>query len=228
MGLFLNYFSGARGDFLINCLVDHSDSINFLENYIKAPANISTSAKMHSDVSKGLHTQIPNFKKSINTWHDLFDEVNKHNLVKIKIITSTLTERIDAMWFFYVKCKIDGRDSKLYITPDKVLDTREIIKKFGIDIIPYGVVYDIPHAENLDKNFQHEYDYIVNFADLFDIDYIKDLYVKINEKHMPYDKERAIIKNISMQQRLSETEYFLLVEKKCQDLMSNNNDYNIE
>jgi hypothetical protein len=76
----------------------------------------------------------------------------------------------------------------------------------------HGVNVHIPHVQNMDKEFQHEYDYIVQFEDLFDIKYIKDLYKKINGRSMDYARVKAIEKNIAMQYRLSKSEFFSILK----------------
>jgi len=83
-----------------------------------------------------------------------------------------------------------------------------------MDNIIGSAFFEVASVQELDKDVQHEYDYIIKFKDLFDVEYIKDLYKKINGRDMDYARGKAIEKNIEMQYRLSKSEFYPMFKDK--------------
>jgi hypothetical protein len=212
---FINFCSGARGDFLTQCLYDIEydwDLLKLLQTQAKLPTPISYCAKIHSKIQENIVTSIENFPKKFDTWQELFDSVNDYNLIKLKIVAESFEECLDVVWFSYSKVILNelGNISNLPINeilnPDINLITRlrDNIVMAAIDVVPV--------EQDLDKEFQHEYDYIIKFEDLFNAEYIRDLYKKINGRSMDYARFKAIEKNIAMQYRLSKSEFFPILK----------------
>jgi hypothetical protein len=221
---FVNYYIGARGDFLIRCLfngVSDFDLLKALSIFSKMPTPVDYSVKTHGDINANNITEIQDFPKKSKSWAELFDVVNRYQLVKIKIVAKSFEECIDVLWFSLSKTKLYGVELTCKLTIDEVpLPTLEIIDA-NINYILTGIIVDIPYMQNLDKEFQHEYDYIVKFEDLFNANYIRDLYKKINGKDMDYLQFKAIEKNIAMQYRISKTEFYPIIRQRYDALAIN-------
>ena len=212
---FVNYFIGARGDFLIKCLYDVEYDWPLLKS-LKTNAKISPpieySVKIHGEIDREVITAIENFPKKFDSWKQLFDIVNFHKLIKIKIVATTLEEQIDLVWLAYSKVILNNNAFIDNLAPiDIPLPTIEIINE-GLDWLVANAFIKVPLVQSLDSEFQHEYDYIIKFEDLFNAEYIRDLYKKINGRSMDYARFKAIEKNIAMQYRLSKSEFFPILK----------------
>ena len=120
---FINYSVGARGDFLTNCLRDVEYDIELvkdLKNNAKMPPPLSYCVKTHGDI-KDIFTEIKDFPKNYDSLRDLFDTVNSFNLIKLKIVTSSIEECIDTVWFAYTKT---------------ILNNTRLIPKLSPNVIP--------------------------------------------------------------------------------------------
>lgn len=212
---FVNYFIGARGDFLLNCLYDVVYDWSLLKS-LNANAKISPpikySAKIHGEIDREIITGIENFPKQFDSWQDLFDTANSHKLIKIKIVANSIEEQIDVAWLAYSKVILNNVQLVENMAPKDIpIPTTEIINE-GLDWLVANAFKKIPLVQSLDNEFQHEYDYIVKFEDLFNAEYIRDLYMKINGRKMDYARFNAIEKNIAMQYRLSKSEFYPIVK----------------
>jgi len=207
---FINFCSGARGDFLTRCLYDVEYDwtlLRLLSLNAKIPTPMEYCVKIHGDIEKVI-TSIDNFPKKFDSWQELFKSVNDYKLVKLKIVAETFEERLDTVWFSHSKVILNDRGSIPLLPPDEVPNPNaELINQLG-NILVMATKDVIPSVQDLDKEFQHEYDYIIKFEDLFNAEYIKDLYKKINGRDMDYARFKAIEKNIAMQYRLSKSEFF--------------------
>jgi hypothetical protein len=205
--------------FLIKCLYDGEstfDSLKTLSTFCKVPAPIEYSVKTHGnfDTVPVLITGIEDFPKKVKSWAELFDTVNRYQLVKIKIVAESFEERIDVLWFALSKTVLNDAKLVSHLTIEEIpIPTWDILCANN-DYMLDGVNVHIPHVENMDKEFQHEYDYIVQFEDLFDIKYIQDLYKKINGNDMDYLRVKAIKKNIAMQYRISKSEFYSILKQR--------------
>lgn len=212
---FINYCSGARGDFLTQCLYDVEydwNLLHLLKTQAKLPAPISYCVKIHSKFDEYIITSIENFPKEFNSWKELFETVNDYKLIKLKIVAESFEERLDVVWFAHSKVILNdlGHISKL--SPNEVLNPDiNLIKKLRDDLV-ISTINNIPTEQNRDKEFLHEYDYIIKFEDLFNAEYIKDLYKKINGRSMDYARFKAIEKNIAVQYRLSKSEFYPMLK----------------
>jgi hypothetical protein len=212
---FINYCSGARGDFLTQCLYDVEYDWNLLQSLktqAKLPCPVEYCVKIHNKIEENVVTNIENFPKKFNSWQQLFDTVNEYKLIKLKIVAETFEERLDVLWFSYSKVTLNSLGNSCELTPNEILSPDiNLIKKLR-DHLVMGTHNNIPIDQDLDKEFQHEYDYIIKFEDLFNAEYIKDLYEKINSRTMDYARFKAIEKNIAMQYRLSKSEFYPMLK----------------
>jgi len=220
MGFFVNYHIGGRGDFLTHCLRDVETDPSLsrdLNTYAKLPPSTGYNVKIHGSFN-GVVTQLENFNNNFNSWTELFNEVNKHKLVKIKIVATTLEEQIDLLWLAHSKVVANNTEHTPVLTMEEVgvPDSRTIHEI--LDKLATSALKELPNSQNLDNDYLHEYDYIINFEDLFDIDYIKNLYKQIHGKDMGYARHKAIKKNIAMQFRLSKSEFYNIVKNRCEVL----------
>jgi hypothetical protein len=176
------------------------------------PAPIEYSVKIHGNFDTDIITAIEDFPKKAKSLAELFDTVNRYQLVKIKIVAESFEERIDVLWFALSKTVLNDAVLVPHLTIEEIPIPTQDILYANNDYMLHGVNVHIPRVQNMDKEFQHEYDYIVQFEDLFDIKYIKDLYKKINGRSMDYARVKAIEKNIAMQYRLSKSEFFSILK----------------
>jgi hypothetical protein len=213
---FINYCVGARGDFLTQCMRDIEYDIELLKdlnNNAKLPPPLFYCVKTHGDI-KDIFTGIEDFPKNYDSWKDLFDTVNSFNLIKLKIVASSIEECIDIVWFAYSKTILNNTRSRAQLSPNEIPEpTLEYIHK-NMDIIMGSAFFEVALMQEFDKECQHEYDYIIKFEDLFNVEYIKDLYKKINGRNMDYSRSKAIEKNIEMQYRLSKSEFYPIFKEK--------------
>ena len=181
---FINYCSGARGDFLTNCLRDVEYDwtlIRLLENNAKLSTPISYCVKIHSNIDESVVTSIENFPKEFNSWQELFVTVNDFKLIKLKIIAESFEERLDVVWLSYSKVILNE----------------------------LGHISNLPQEELLNPDVN----LIKKLRDnLVIAEYIRDLYKKINGRSMDYSRFRAIKQNIAMQYRLSKSEFFPMLK----------------
>lgn len=214
---FINYFIGARGDFLANCLYDVEYDwalLRCLQTNAKISPPIEYSVKIHGEIDRGVITAIENFPKEFDSWKELFDAVNSHNLIKIKIVANTTEEQVDLVWLAYSKVILNNAQLVENLTQDDIpTPTIDIINE-GLDWLVANAFIKVPLIQSLDSEFQHEYDYIVNFKDLFDAEYIRELYKKINGRNMDNARFKAIQKNIAMQYRISKSEFYPIILKQ--------------
>jgi hypothetical protein len=212
---FINYCSGARGDFLTNCLRDVEYDwtlLRLLENNAKLSTPISYCVKIHSNINQAVVTSIENFPKEFNSWQELFVNVNDFKLIKLKIIAESFEERLDVVWLSYSKVILNELGHISNLPQEEILNPDiNLIKKLRDNLV-IAAIDVIPVEQDLDKKFQHEYDYIIKFEDLFNAEYIRDLYKKINGRSMDYSRFRAIKQNIAMQYRLSKSEFFPMLK----------------
>jgi hypothetical protein len=212
---FINYCAGARGDFLTQCLRDVEYDwvlLRQLKTNAKLPAPISYCVKIHGKFNECVITSIENFPKEFNSWQELFFTVNDFKLIKLKIVAESFEERLDVVWFLFSKVILNELGHISELSQDEILNPDiNLIKKIRDDLV-MSTIYQIPDGQDSDKEFQHEYDYIIKFEDLFDAEYIKDLYKKINGRDMDYARFKAIEKNIAMQYRLSKSEFFPMLK----------------
>ncbi len=153
-------------------------------------------------------------QKLSNITRDLFDTVNSFNLIKLKIVATSIEECIDTVWFAYSKTLLNNNRFSVKLSPNEIpTPTVEYIYE-NMDTIIGSAFFEVASVQELDKDVQHEYDYIIKFKDLFDVEYIKDLYKKINGRDMDYARSKAIEKNIEMQYRLSKSEFYPMFKDK--------------
>lgn len=208
---------GGRGDFLNNCLysgVRDQYITSVLDSYAKLDP-LALCVKMHGYLNNEVYTNIPDFPKKFNSWRELFDTVNKYNLIKIKIVANTVVEKFDLAWLTINKVMIYERETVLRLTPEEL---KLPIPAENLDdslTWMFNIVYTtLDQVQKEDNDFLDEYDYIVNFNDLFDVDYIASLFQQINGKPMSSARYDSIVKNIKMQERLSNSDYYPIILKK--------------
>jgi hypothetical protein len=221
---FINFCSGARGDFLTNCLHDVESDWGLLinlRNGSKMPPPISYCVKTHGTFDHSIFTDIEYFPKKFDSWKELFKTVNDYKLIKLKIVAETFEERLDTVWFSHSKVILNDRGSRPRLSQKEIPDpTIELINQLG-NFFVLAAKDVVPLIQNLDKEFQYEYDYIIKFEDLFNAEYIKDLYKKINGRDMDYARFKAIEKNIAMQYRISKSEFYPILKQRYNEIVIN-------
>jgi hypothetical protein len=214
---FINYCVGSRGDFLTNSLRDVEydwELLVDLENTPKMPPPLSYCVKTHGIIEDPVFTTIEGFPKNFESWKDFFVTANSFNLIKLKIVATSIEECIDTVWFAYSKTLLNNNRLSVKLSLDDIPSpTLEYVYK-NMDNIISNAFFEVASVQELDKDFQHEYDYIIKFEDLFNAEYIRDLYKKINGRDMDYERVKAIEKNIAMQYRLSKSEFYPIFKDK--------------
>lgn len=214
---FINYCVGSRGDFLTNSLRDVEydwELLVDLENTPKMPPPLSYCVKTHGIIEDPVFTTIEGFPKNFDSWKDFFVTANSFNLIKLKIVATSVEECIDTVWFAYSKTLLNNNRLSVKLSLDEIpAPTIEYIYE-NMDNIISSAFFEVASVQELDKDFQHEYDYIIKFEDLFNAEYIRDLYKKINGRDMDYARVKAIEKNIAMQYRLSKSEFYPIFKDK--------------
>jgi hypothetical protein len=78
---------------------------------------------------------------------------------------------------------------------------------------------DIDIIQDEDKDYINEYDYIVSFNDLFDIEFLKDLYLKIHQEPMPFFVIDNVVQNIEIQDRPSKSKNYAIFKEIFQEYL---------
>jgi hypothetical protein len=136
----------------------------------------------------------------------MFRLADEHQLIKIKIIATSIEEKMDVAYFGWLKSLYYGIDrNRPYITVDKrdIPNHAEEIKKNAIYLTT--ALTSISKMQREDGGYEKKYDYIVKFDDLFKMDYLKDIYEQVNKKPLPLSYIPRIKANLAIQNRLSES-----------------------
>lgn len=200
----MHYHIGARGDFLCNLLCERRQDIN--ATFYSLPPPNNRVVKVHG-INQGVISTIPSFPEDITNYEKLFEVADLHNLIKIKIVATTKEERMDVAYFGWIKSLFYGIDrSRPYITVDKrdIEKHTEEIRKNALYLASTAQVA-IPKMQKEDGGFEDRYDYIVNFNDLFDIEFLKYIFEKVNKKPLPLVYIPRLKSNIAIQNRLSQS-----------------------
>ena len=199
----MHYYIGARGDFLCNLLCDKKYDIN--GTFYSLPPPIGQVVKVHS-IKNGAISTIDSFPEAISNYDDMFRLADEHQLIKIKIIATSIEEKMDVAYFGWLKSLYYGIDrNRPYITVDKrdIPNHAEEIKKNAIYLTT--ALTSISKMQREDGGYEKKYDYIVKFDDLFKMDYLKDIYEQVNKKPLPLSYIPRIKANLAIQNRLSES-----------------------
>lgn len=205
---FINYSIGARGDFLINCLVEADILIiKALNTMAKIPPLIYHSAKIHGILEKGIITGIEGFPKEVLSFKELFQLLDNEGFVKLKIVATEPDELLDASWFALSKVLI-GDVADLHEMPPNQLPklNSDIVKTNQKNFV--HLAHDMIRVQELDKDYIDNYDFVIKFNDLFDLQFLGDLYFRIHNKKIGYAHLKAIRQNIEMQERLSKSPFY--------------------
>lgn len=205
----MHYYIGARGDFLCNLLCDKKYDIN--GTFYSLPPPNNRVVKVHSIQDNGIISTISSFPENIKSYEQLFALADEHELIKVKIVANTIEERIDVAYFGWLKSLFYGIDrTRPYITVDKrdIPNHAEELKKNALYLATTALT-GIPKTQKEDGGFEQRYDYIVNFNDLFKMNYLKEIYEEVNKKTLPLSFIPRIKANLAIQNRLSETENYI-------------------
>jgi hypothetical protein len=205
---FINYYIGTRGDFLISCLVKADLLIiKSLKNMAKVPPLIYQSAKTHGRLDRDIVTGIDDFPTKVSSFNELFNILDEHGFVKLKIVASEPDEILDAAWFALSKVLM-GEVSDIHQMPPEDIPklTKETVNNYKKDLV--HIAHDMIHVQKLDQDNYENYDFIISFRDLFDSKFLGDLYFRVNNEKIGYAHIKAIKTNIDMQERLSKSPYY--------------------
>lgn len=202
-----HYNMGARGDFLGAVLLNQFYLVNDTNYSIPPIAN--KIVKVHG--IKNIVPLIPEFSNKYETFDELFAKANELELIKIKIVAETFEEKLDVAYLGWVKSLSHGRKlGHLHLTLDEV-KTEGFLDKLKLNVpwLLNAIDVDIPKVQDEDKDYLNEYDYIIKFDDLFNIDFLKEIYRKINNQPIPPFVIDSVKKNISIQDRPSKSQNFM-------------------
>ena len=166
---FVNYPIGARGDFLINCLVEADILIiKALKNMAKIPPLIYRSAKLHGILSEGIITGIEGVPTFFSSYDELFKFLDEHGFVKLKIVANEPCELLDSAWFALSKVII-GDASKMHeMTSSEIPKlNKDIVNRYKKEFI--HLAHEINYNQNLDQAYIDNYDFVINFKVLFNV-----------------------------------------------------------
>lgn len=203
----MHYYIGARGDFLCNILCDKKYDVN--AKFYSLPPPNNRVVKVHN-LDNGIISTISTFPEKVKNYEELFALADKHELVKIKIIATTYEERMDIAYFGWIKSLFYGIDrARPYITVDKrdIENHTEEIRKNAL-YLASTAFNSIPQLQAEDGGFEDRYDHIVHFKDLFNMDFLKEIYEKVHNKPLPISYIPRIKSNLAIQNRLSESENY--------------------
>ena len=179
----MHYYIGARGDFLCNILCDKKYDVN--GKFYSLPPPNNRVVKVHN-LDTGISSTIDTFPEKVKNYEELFALADKHELVKIKIVATTYEEKMDIAYFGWIKSLFYGIDrARPYITIDKrdIENHTEEIRKNAL-YLASTAFNSIAQTQKEDSGFEDRYDLIVNFNDLFKINYMKEIYEKVQNKPM--------------------------------------------
>lgn len=217
--IFVNYANGCRGDFLASCLTKSPKAsiVNNLNTLIKIPPLVRHNIKIHGKLEYGLIHHIKNYPTYFNSWDELFSFINQENYLKIKIVANTVEEIADAAWLACIKVFLMDNEHKERVKFDEIIPlTKEnVFDNLELLLTRMGHIYK---TQNLDYGYEHEYDHIINFYNLFDVEFIENLYEQINQEKMGIVRGRTILKNINLQPKISETEFYPIIKEKYHEL----------
>lgn len=205
---FINYYIGTRGDFLISCLVKADLLIiKSLKNMAKVPPLIYQSAKTHGRLDRDIVTGIDDFPTKVSSFNELFNILDEHGFVKLKIVASEPDEILDAAWFALSKVLMGDMADIHQMPPEDIPKlTKETVNNYKKDLV--HIAHDMIHVQKLDQDNYENYDFIISFRDLFDSKFLGDLYFRVNNEKIGYAHIKAIKTNIDMQERLSKSPYY--------------------
>ena len=204
----MNYPVGARGDFLCTLLCDSKYGIN--GTFYSLPPPDKRVVKVHTIDIGGIISTIDTFPEQVKDFTELFELADKHQLIKIKIVANTIEEKLDIAYFGWIKSIFYGIDrNRPYITVDKrdIPNHAEELKKNAIYLVTTAL-NGITALQKEDSGYEDRYDYIINFNDLFNIDFLKEIFEKVNKKPLPMVYIPRIKANLAIQNRLSESENY--------------------
>lgn len=212
-----HYYMGARGDFLGAVLTNH---FHFLDksNYSVPPIGNEV-VKVHG--INYIVSLIQKFPNKFNSFEEMFQKANDLKLTKIKIVANTFEEKLDVVYFGWAKNISHGRKVLMSnVTLDEV-KTSDFTDKLKLQIpwIMPTIHKDIDIIQDEDKDYINEYDYIVSFNDLFDIEFLKDLYLKIHQEPMPFFVIDNVVQNIEIQDRPSKSKNYAIFKEIYQEYL---------
>lgn len=192
----IHYAPGARGDFLANVLKHTFNNIDPYHFKLAAPQGY---VKVHT--IEHIFSTIPNFNTNIKSYDQLFLLAKEYNLPTIRIILEE-DDLLDMMLLRIFKNSIHKNCFKLEDISELWLSYSPRMNKV-VDAINF-----IREIEKKDIEYRSYYDYIVNFKDLFDIEFLSNFYSKINGDNMHEIVLSKIQTNIDIQNTfLTEVKY---------------------
>lgn len=210
------YLPGARGDFLSNVLGNDVRAIN---TFYKLPPTIHLNyikihALQYGLFSRGNTSWLNEFNKELNgeiTYDRIFQVCKETGRRTLRILTNTDEEKIDAIYMNYAKNHISGNPAFLKF---EEVNHQENFKKFyrqGKNFIW------IDPSFNDDDLYLDRYDEVVNFNDLYDVDFLINFYIKHTDKEPSPRLIKAIKYNIESNPRYSQSEFYAKGVKNFRD-----------
>ena len=202
----IKYLPGARGDFLSNIL---GNDVHSLKTFYKLPPSGSINLiKIHA-LELGIFSRTANtvaeFIKELDgdvSYNRIFEVCKNTNRRTVRIVTNTDQEKLDAVCMNYIKNHVSGNPPFFKFGET---DHQEHFKQFyknGRNTVWVDPIFD-DDTEHIDK-----YDEIVNFNDLYDVDFLVDFYKKHTNKEPDFKLISAIKYNIASNPRYSQSEFY--------------------
>jgi hypothetical protein len=188
------YVPGARGDFLALILQNKFELRH--STYYKTEMPPEGSSKMHRLDS--IYSPNVNLPTRFDNYDQLFDYCNKKNIITIRITSdnSGLSNSRSLLDIAYFSCK-KNKNSK-----DIIIHNKHTVVEPSLEELMETIFY-FRSIETIDINYRPQYDYVIPFDDLFDIEKINQLYNSIHGVDIDVNTKKYIVQNIELQDRLS-------------------------
>jgi hypothetical protein len=160
-----------------------------------------------------IHSLIDTFPNKVFTSYDeVFELADQHDLIKIKIVGYTFEEKLDIAYFGWAKSLFYKQ--QFVSVEESEAESLKAGFKNEFSLLFCEMIHDyLPKIQDDDIEYRDRYDYIINFNDLFDIEYIKNLYKEITGNELNSRFIPRIQRNIDIQDRLSKSRnYRLFIE----------------
>lgn len=202
----IKYCPGARGDFLGNVLCSDIVALN---TYYKLPFQPKDTIKIHT-LQSGIFNApaLDKYFKNIDSYDKLFEVCQVRNIKTIRITNNSVEEKLDACYLHYAKNNSTESPNTIRFEDAKPHD--DVVAKFFMDTSPLTRLHGISTVFNDDINYLARYDDVVEFKDLFDVEFVADFYHKQHGSRPSAALVEAIRFNIENNTRLTETSFWAL------------------
>lgn len=178
------YVAGARGDFLANILMNEFLAVDPMQYKLPTPPGVVKAHDLKFLYEK-LSPTSP-FEQQLESFDHLFDYCATNNLISIRILIENISDAVDAHYLHVKKnnnANWDKENDYHWSTVD--LET-----------------------DRVDLNYRGQYNHVITFRNLFDVEFLRDFYFKIHKKQLSDRSISNIITNINLQDIPSKTKIY--------------------